>query len=1013
MKLPTYHEDLSVFHVGTEDPRAYYIPFSPLSALGPDFAERKDSDRFQLLSGNWRFRYYENTRQVPEQAVLPDFPMHSLDIIPVPSTWQSLGYERYHYSNLEYTIPYDPPYVPAQNPCGLYLTDFTCSLRDGLERYLNFEGVDSCFYVWVNGKPVGYSQISHSSSEFNVTRYIKEGTNRLAVLVLKWCDGTYLECQDKMRLSGIFRDVYLLSRPPEHIRDYQVTTDVPEGGTTAFVQISFTYRGSSFPVHYVLTDPCGEKIASGTAADGLLVIEVPDAKLWSDESAQLYSLLLCTDGECIRETVGIRTISVRHGQILLNDTPIRFHGVNRHEFHARNGYTVTSEELEQEIRLMKQHHINAVRTSHYPAAPLLYTLCDRYGLYVIDEADVEAHGIIKLYKAMQQSTNGTIADNPCFREAILDRETALVARDKNRPCVLIWSLGNETGYGSNMEAGCRLVKGLDPTRLLNYESSTHPIMCQDIDGIDVLSRMYLPIPELEALLADPATKKPVILTEYIHCMGNSPGDIEDYFQLMSRYPNLAGGFIWEWRDQSADMGYTEDGRTKYFYGGDYGDFPNCGNFCVDGITYPDGRPHTGLFEHKNVFRPARIKACDLTAGSFTLTNLLSFTDLSELLELKYEITQDGMPWESGRIPCPAAPPRQTAAFTLPYTLPESGRCFLRIRMMANRSVPFADSEEEFEYGFDQFELPIPGTGFVPGCLDETGSLTVREEADAYHILGNGFLYRFNRLSASFDRLYVDGEELLSKPAAYTLWRAPTDNDRYIREEWEAAGYDRTFPRVYESTCHIMENAVRIDCHLSLTAVALQPILYLDVTWQIDAAGRIRGSVDANKESCFPYLPRFGIHFALPREFDTVTYFGYGPFESYCDKHRADYVGLFHETVDDLFEDYIKPQENGSHFGCEYLRLESPRHALTVTAQLPFSFQALPYSAAELTRKRHSCELVKSGYTHLTVDYAMSGIGSNSCGPALADEYRFSETEFHWDFLLAFERMSAPMSPLCI
>ena len=412
MKLPTYHEDLSVFHVGTEDPRAYYIPFSPLSALGPDFAERKDSDRFQLLSGNWRFRYYENTRQVPEQAVLPDFPMHSLDIIPVPSTWQSLGYERYHYSNLEYTIPYDPPYVPAQNPCGLYLTDFTCSLRDGLERYLNFEGVDSCFYVWVNGKPVGYSQISHSSSEFNVTRYIKEGTNRLAVLVLKWCDGTYLECQDKMRLSGIFRDVYLLSRPPEHIRDYQVTTDVPEGGTTAFVQISFTYRGSSFPVHYVLTDPCGEKIASGTAADGPLVIEVPDAKLWSDESAQLYSLLLCTDGECIRETVGIRTISVRDGQILLNDTPIRFHGVNRHEFHARNGYTVTSEELEQEIRLMKQHHINAVRTSHYPAAPLLYTLCDRYGLYVIDEADVEAHGIIKLYKAMQQSTNGTIADNP-------------------------------------------------------------------------------------------------------------------------------------------------------------------------------------------------------------------------------------------------------------------------------------------------------------------------------------------------------------------------------------------------------------------------------------------------------------------------------------------------------------------------------------------------------------------------------------------------------------------------
>ncbi|WP_343248987.1 glycoside hydrolase family 2 TIM barrel-domain containing protein [Diplocloster hominis] len=1005
MKLPTYHEDLSVFHVGTEDPRAYYIPFSPLLVPGPDFEERKDSDRFQLLSGNWQFRYYENTRQVPEQAVFPEFPLHSFDTIPVPSTWQSLGYEHYHYSNLEYTIPYDPPYVPVENPCGLYLTDFTCSPRDGLERYLNFEGVDSCFYVWVNGNPVGYSQISHSSSEFNVTRYIREGTNRLAVLVLKWCDGTYLECQDKMRLNGIFRDVYLLRRPPEHIRDYRVTTTVPESGTTAYVHISFVYRRASVPVNYVFTDPYGQKISSGTTADEQLVIEVPNARLWSDENPQLYTLLLRVDGECIQESVGIRHISVQNRQVLLNFTPIRFHGVNRHEFHALHGYTVTAEELEQEIRLMKQHNINAVRTSHYPAAPLLYTLCDRYGLYVIDEADVEAHGIIKLYKAMQQSTNGTIADNPAFRAAILDRETALVARDKNRPCVLIWSLGNETGYGSNMEAGGRLVKELDPTRLLNYESSTHPIMCRDIDGIDVFSRMYLPIPELEALLADPATEKPVILTEYIHCMGNSPGDIEDYFQLMSRYPNLAGGFIWEWRDQSADMGHTDDGRRKYFYGGDYGDFPNCGNFCVDGITYPDGRPHTGLFEHKNVFRPARIKACDLVLGSFALTSLLSFTDLSEQLDLEYEITRNGIPWESGRIPCPPVPPLQTETFNVPYQLPESGRCFLRIRMVAKQTVPFADGGEKFEYGFEQFELPVPGTGFAPGCLDKSGVLTVREEAEAYHILGNGFLYRFNRLSASMDRLCVDGEELLTEPAAYTLWRAPTDNDRYIREEWEAAGYDRTFPRVYNSAYRILENSVRIDCRLSLTAVALQPAIFLDVTWHIDAAGRIRVSVDAKKDPCFPYLPRFGIHFALPLEFGSVTYFGYGPHESYCDKHRADYMGLFHAPVDELFEDYVKPQENGSHYGCEYLRLKSPHHAVTVTAEQPFSFQALPYSAEELTRRNHSYELIKSGCTHLTVDYAMSGIGSNSCGPVLADEYRFSETAFHWDFLLSFERLA--------
>lgn len=999
MKLPSYHEDLSVFSMGTEAPRAYYIPFSSAGKAG---SCRQASDRFVSLNGNWRFRYYKNLQLVPEKAVLPDYPAESLDSVPVPSTWQSTGYEHYHYSNLEYTIPFMPPYVPLENPCGLYLTDFNCCMEEGFEQFLNFEGVDSCFYLWINGSFVGYNQVSHSSSEFNVTHYIREGQNRLAVLVLKWCDGTYLECQDKMRLNGIFRDVYLLTRPVNRIQDYCITTVLSRESDTALIRVSLSQHGTPEAVNYQLFSPDGKLVSEGTAVKDSFSVSVTAPQLWNDESPSLYTLMLLTEKEAICEKVGIREVEVSGGILLLNGSPIRFHGVNRHDFHARHGYTVSAEELEAEIRLMKSHNINAVRTSHYPASPLLYQLCDKYGLYVIDEADVEAHGIIMLYGAYDRETNGTVADNPDFLAAILDRESRLVARDKNRPCVLIWSLGNETGCGADMEAAGRLVKSLDPTRLLNYESSTHPIMCRDIDCVDVLSRMYLPLSELRILLSDPALEKPVILTEYIHCMGNSPGDIEEYFELMEQFPNLAGGFIWEWRDQSAYMGLTEDGREKYFYGGDYGDFPNCGNFCVDGITYPDGTPHTGLYEHKNVYRPARISAIDLETGRFEIKNELYFTDLSGIIRLKYEITRDGLPVDSGILACPQVSPRKTSAFRLPYSLPDAGRCYIKITQLALTTPPFTDALD-FAYGFEQFELPVTGSAFFAAALSPAASLAWQETETAFTIAGDSFTYCFNRRIGAFDLLMVDGRIMLDSPAAFTVWRAPTDNDRHIRSDWEAAGYHRTFPRVLSSRICRTGDEVYVECELLMAAIALQPALNLSSQYRINKAGQVSVFVRAVKDACFPYLPRFGMTFALPGSFNKADYFGYGPYESYCDKHRASYMGLFHSDAQDLFENYIKPQENGSHYNCEFLRLADSSHFLTVTGKTPFSFQALEYTAEELTRKKHSYELEKSPYTVLTVDYKQSGIGSNSCGPELLEKYRLSENEFSWQFTFAFGR----------
>lgn len=989
------HQNLHISQAGAEALRSYFVPHSKTQSLHAGYGK---SDRILSLNGKWKFFYCRNASYLPENAFQEDFDCSTWNAITVPSTWQSEGYDHYHYSNLEYCIPYNPPFVPFETPCAFYLRDVELTDPKDYAWYLTFEGVDPCCYLWINGNFVGYHQVSHSFFEFNVTRYIKAGNNRISILVFKWCDGTYLECQDKMRLTGIFGNVGLLKRPKYHIRDYKIKTTVDDSSQAAVIYIDVDCP-ETLPCCFELHNPDHSFNQKGILTKGVNRIFLQNPLLWNEETPALYTLCLISPDEIIEQYVGIRTIDIRDGVFLLNGKPLKLHGVNRHEVHPKHGYVFSQDEMLEEILLMKTHNVNVIRTSHYPANPYLYYLCDLYGIYVIDEADLEAHGIIKLYAAGSES-NRLIADNPDFLEAILFRERSLIERDKNHPCVIIWSMGNETGYGKNMEIAASMIRALDSTRPINYESSTHPIMHNDINGIDLISRMYLPIDTLNNELQTYQYKKPLLLTEYCHCMGNSPGDFEEYHKIIYDNPGMLGGCVWEWRDQAMNMGADPSGQTIYCYGGDYGDFPNCSNFCIDGIIFADGKPHTGLKEHKNVYRPIRIYPQNISNGLFEAECFSCFTNPSETYDFIYSVSQNGTVVSVNRIPCPPIPYRKRVPFTLPYELPENGRCYLYISTVLRSSCNWAD--KNFEVGFEQFELPVAGSCFTNIAVYPEGKIEYEESYDHIAVYSDYFEYRFHKYTGSLDFVQFGGQLFIDSPVAYQIWRAPTDNDRYIRVEWEKAGYDRIINQVEHFEVNVSTDEISISFHLKLTAVALQPIGELYAKYTVSNTGILDVNIQLTRNLQMPWLPRFGICLELPVSMNEVTYFGYGPFESYCDKHHSSYMGLFHSSVNELFENYVNPQENGSHWNCEYLSLKDTNKMITVTSQKPFTFNASPYTPQELTLKTHSYQLIPSDKTILCLDCQHSGIGSASCGPNLNEKYQINSEHIYCHFNILFK-----------
>ena len=999
MIVPRYYEDLNILHENTMPARAYYISAS--KRMDDLVEHRESSDRIQFLNGIWKFKYFESIYDVKEEFFRQGFDVSEYADMKVPGVWQNEGYDNHQYTNIKYPFPFDPPYVPQDVPCGAYVYEFDYKEDERAKcAFINFEGVDSSFYLWINGSYVGYSQVPHATSEFNITDVIKNGKNTIAVLVMKWCDGSYLEDQDKFRMSGIFRDVYILKRPQSFIRDYKVNTD----GEKLKLDIELTYPVG---VQITLEDKVGNIIAKGEIdKTGSIEFEVNDPVLWNTENPYLYTLILETENEVIVEYVGFRTVEIIDKVLYFNKQKIKFRGVNRHDSDPVTGFTISREQMITDLTLMKQHNFNSIRSSHYPNAPYFYQLCDKFGFMVIDEADIEAHGPVMIYRKEDtdynrfKRWNEKIADDPAWEASILDRVKLMVKRDKNRPSIVMWSMGNESAYGCNFEKALKWTKEYDPSRITQYESARYRNydVEYNYDHLDIYSRMYPRLDEIREYLKNDASK-PFLLVEYCHSMGNGPGDFEDYFELIHENDLMCGGFVWEWCDHAIYKGKADNGKDMYYYGGDHGEKVHDSNFCMDGLVYPDRTPHTGLLEYKNVYRPIRVVSYDEASGKLILHNYMDFDDLKDFVDVFYELSCDGISVESGVLELPSIKAHSEKELDLKIKIPNKGKVFLKLIYKLKKEMPLL--QNGYELGFDEIKISNEDGRNQNALrwLDReitVSDMEVREDDTSVIINGQSFTYTYSKKNGMFESLVFEGREYINRPMELNIWRAPTDNDMYARLEWKKAKYNEAYVRAYETDIIKLSDGVQISVKTSMSAASIQKILDAEVVWKIDCMGAITSSIHAIKDEEFPDLPRFGIRLFLDKKLENASYFGMGPHESYRDKHHSTSHGLYEKRVSEMHEDYINPQENGSHYDCDFVEITNSQFGIAAAADKTFSFNASVYTQEELERAKHNFELVESESTVLCLDYALNGIGSNSCGPVVIDKYRFSETEFDFN-----------------
>lgn len=973
MKLPGYYQDNHTFHVGCEAPHAYFIPAQSYDAAKDE--NRAKSIYFKSLCGVWDFKFYPSVSQLPEITELDGV---EFDSIEVPRSWQTKldkGYDVPHYTNALYPFPFDPPFVPSDDPCGLYVKTFTLpeNVLQNKRVYITFEGVDSGFFLYCNDEFIGYSQVAHMSSEFELTKYLQEGKNELKVIVLKWTDGSYLEDQDKYRFSGIFREVYLLFRDESHIKDIKVNTKLSRGYKHGYIDVEYVLEGDVKPSASLLFD--GKELS---AFDNSFVIN--DPRLWSDETPDLYELYIKAGDEHIVIPVGFTDIKVKDRVVYLNGKPIKFKGVNRHDSHPILGSATPYDHMKEDIMIFKRHNINAVRTSHYPNDPRFALLCDKYGIMMIDETDLEAHGAVFF------GPWTLLSDDPDWQDAYLDRVKLMYERDKNHPSVIMWSLGNEAGYGRNQKAMSKYLKERDKKRLIHFEGACERYIKPLQTGVvDVESYMYPSLQFIEKYAKDDGKKLPLFLCEYCHAMGNGPGDLSAYWTLFEKYDCLSGGCVWEFTDHSV---LTKDGYT---YGGDFGEIPNDGNFCVDGLVYPDRRPHTGLLELKQAIMPFDVK--DKGNGKYEIINKYRFKSFADL-KLKAVQEHNGKPVKTEIFDLQDVAPMSSKAVSFKRLKSDDGIDTVVFFLVAKNASEWAPAG--YEYGHKQFvygELKkdiIPAKPYKVHCL-QTETNVIAEAGDT--------MYIFRSSDGAIEQIINNGKAELERPIEIGIWRAPTDNDRKIKEQWQKYGYN-----VVNSNCHKEpdiysddEKAV-ISYSVSLSRYNDPPVLRYLVTYTVYSDGALKVEYDASVREGLPFLPRFGCEFVLPAETENVKYFGCGPMESYADKRLAAVLSEYESSVKEQHEPYVRPQENGAHYGTKWAQVYSAAgEGLTFAGDIHFS--ASPYSIKQLTETAHEYELKADGLTYVKIDYKQSGIGSNSCGPELADEYRLKETEFSFAFTL--------------
>ncbi len=965
--------------------RAYYLPYSTReAALSRDL---KSNERYLLLNGEWDFGYLESY----EDAV--GAPL--TDKITVPSCWQTQGYGTPQYLNVNYPFAFTPPRVPKSNPCGVYRRSF--ELKKAARNYLVFEGVASYFEVEINGEYVGMSKGSHLQSEFDVTPYVRDGENEIVVTVLKWCDATYLEDQDFYRHHGIFRDVYILSRPEGHVRDFFIHT---KNDGSVKLDIDAKARIS-------ILDSNGAEVAVLSEKN---TAKVKSPRLWNAEEPNLYTLLIEREGEFIAKKFGFVNISVNaEGALLINGSAVKLKGVNRHDSDPYVGYAVDEAHMLRDLHLMKQFNINTVRTSHYPNHPRFLELCDELGLYVIDECDLETHGTCHL-GMNQAGAAAQLSGNPEWEDAYVDRMVRTLERDKNSPSIIMWSLGNESQYGVNHVAMAKYVKSRDTSRLLHYEHTS--IYSEGKYGtykfypnvVDVVSRMYTPVEDLIENGAIALDTRPYFLCEYAHAMGVGPGSLEEYWDAFYKYPRLIGGCVWEWCDHAV----VKDGN--FLYGGDSGEFPHDYNFCMDGLVYPDRTPHTNLYALKQVIRPIRIEKTR-DPHTVKVRNMTDFTS-TDAYDILWSVRCGNRVLESGILDVSVAP-HKSKNCKLNFTIPEIAPypCYIFFEYKEKTSRPWCEAGHSL--GFDQIELktlievrPEPAPAKV--SVAKRGSRYLLSCLDKEYVVGTaGF---------SLESVKVAGKEQLAGSSRFTVWRATTDNDRVIKSKWLDEFLDHAEFVPHEIELTESDSSATLSATGVMSAPARLPIFNVKVSYTVSAAGfYVEVDADAYRKNtkraqCSMsqdglHLPRFALELPLDGGYEALTYHGKGPKENYVDFGSHAYYGLFKSTVTDEYEPYVRPQDCGNHYGVTELSLASSDARLSVT--LPegaprIEFSALHYSIEELNRKEHRHELVSDGKTHLLINYKVGGIGSNSCGPLPLPKDRFEDDPFEYAFTLSFQ-----------
>lgn len=971
--------------------RAHFLTFPKKEQA--EINENRYTHAFKNLNGTWKFMFLDAPEYSPEGFYNRDFDTTSMEDIRVPGNWQLQGYGKMHYSDLWYPFPIDPPYVPTQNPTGIYKRTFVIDERfRGLQVILRFCGVDSAYHVWVNAHEVGYSKGARLEAEFDVSAYVREGENDVTLRVYQWSDGSYLEDQDMWWLSGIFRDVELIGVPKKGMYDFKVEANYDPQYKTGIFDLHIQFGVDSKQIVRIeLLDACGNCILQKMAScvNGIVQLheEIEQVHAWSAEIPYIYKLYIHVfEGsqqiECVPQTVGFRNIHVKGNTFLVNGVAIKLKGVNRHDYNPRNGRVVAKEEILKDIIVMKQNNINAIRTAHYPGAYYLYDLCDEYGMYLIDETDIECHGF-ELTKDSEWLSN-----NAAWELAYVSRLERMIARDKNHPCIFMWSLGNESAFGCNFEAMAKRAKEMDTTRLIHYEGDF------EANVSDVYTTMYtwLSSTTKRMLMEDIAktTSKPHILCEYCHAMGNGPGMLKEYQDLFYKYDQLQGGFVWEWFDHGI-ASYTEDGTTYYRYGGDFGDEPNNANFCIDGLLMPDRTPSPGLYEYKKVIEPITTTEVDLTKGIVQLLSRYDFANLNQF-QLIYTIKEDDVVIQSGAFDVPDIEARQKHEIRIPYHLdfdPKAGAFYyLYISYRLKYEVLYAPAGHELATA--QFLLPIKKEAHA---FCTYGKIYVEKKYTILQVSGNDFQVSFDLVQGTMLNVTKDHTVILHRGPKLNFWRAPIDNDMYIEKEYKEVYFMHLQHEIvkdiqYKVKDNVLEFKVETLNSTTNSAWHYRAIYVYNVYPNGVIEVSIHGKPAGRKNVAPQMLPRIGIQMHVHANMDNVRYHGLGPNENYADSREAGQLGIYEGSVEELFTNYVHPQENGNHMNCKWASLVDDRGlGVVIASEDDFNFSASYYEDADLDKAKHTCDLKKCEYIICNVDDKQNGLGTNSCGQSQLESYQ--------------------------